>query len=71
MNIDKALIEVKIGDPSVGSGAFPLGMLTEIVKIRDNISTYILIQSNLGLIDINTLYDAEQFKRELNEYRGE
>lgn len=65
LNIDKALIEVKIADPSVGSGAFPLGMLTEIVKIRDNISTYILIQSNLGLIDINTLYDAEQFKREL------
>lgn len=38
--IDNALENIRIADPSVGSGAFPLGMLSEIVKIRDNITSY-------------------------------
>lgn len=32
--IDKLLVNVKIADPAVGSGAFPVGMMTEIVKCR-------------------------------------
>lgn len=32
--IDKLLCEVKVADPAVGSGAFPLGMLNEIVRAR-------------------------------------
>lgn len=39
-NIDKALENIKIADPAVGSGAFPLGMLSEIVKARNNITYY-------------------------------
>src|SRR5690554_946510 len=35
--IDKSLENVKVADPAVGSGAFPLGMLNEIVKARNNI----------------------------------
>lgn len=50
VEIDKALLDVKIADPAVGSGAFPLGMLNEIVKLRDNISSYIIIQEDKDII---------------------
>ena len=33
-------------DPAVGSGAFPLGMLNEIVRARQNISAYMAITMN-------------------------
>lgn len=42
-DLDKALAEVRIADPAVGSGAFPLGMLNEIVRARQNISAYMSI----------------------------
>ena len=48
-NIDRALENIKIADPAVGSGAFPLGMLNEIVKIRDILTSYMLIYNRLGL----------------------
>ncbi len=38
--IDNALENVKVVDPAVGSGAFPLGMLNEIVRARANILDY-------------------------------
>ncbi|MCC2706064.1 Eco57I restriction-modification methylase domain-containing protein [Intestinibacter bartlettii] len=38
--IDRALENVTIADPAVGSGAFPLGMLNEIVKARSIIVEY-------------------------------
>ena len=38
--IDKALENIKVADPAVGSGAFPLGILSEIVKTRNNITYY-------------------------------
>jgi len=38
--IDDALANVKVADPAVGSGAFSLGMLSEIVKARNNITHY-------------------------------
>lgn len=65
LQIDKALIDVKIADPAVGSGAFPLGMLTEIVKIRNNISNYLIIQRDLGLINLDDLYNTEHGKRDI------
>lgn len=40
--IDKALESVTVADPSVGSGAFPLGMLNEIVKARSIITEYLI-----------------------------
>lgn len=42
-DIDNALALVRIADPAVGSGAFPLGMVNEIVKARENISAYMAI----------------------------
>ncbi|MHB2155004.1 Eco57I restriction-modification methylase domain-containing protein [Calditrichota bacterium GD2] len=32
--IDKALADIRVCDPAVGSGAFPVGVMTEIVKAR-------------------------------------
>lgn len=41
-SIDEKLDSVRIADPAVGSGAFPLGILNEIVKLRNNITQYML-----------------------------
>ncbi len=38
--IDKALEEIRICDPAIGSGAFPVGMMTEIVQARHILKTY-------------------------------
>lgn len=44
--IDDLLACVRVVDPAVGSGAFPLGMLTEIVKARETITSYMTIEMN-------------------------
>lgn len=44
--IDELLAKVKVVDPAVGSGAFPLGMLNEIVKVRNIITSYMMIGLN-------------------------
>lgn len=33
-DIDRALEQITVCDPAIGSGAFPVGMLTEIVRLR-------------------------------------
>lgn len=38
--IDILLLKIKIVDPAVGSGAFPVGMMNEIVKARSVLSVY-------------------------------
>jgi len=38
--IDEKLAEITICDPAVGSGAFPVGMMTEIVRCRCALSPY-------------------------------
>ena len=38
--IDRLLKEIKIVDPAVGSGAFPVGMMNEIIKARSILSMY-------------------------------
>lgn len=64
--IDKALENIKVADPSVGSGAFPLGMLNEIVKLRDILTSYMLIYNKLGLFDRK--YPEEMIKNKRNIY---
>ena len=39
--IDHALATIRVVDPAVGSGAFPLCMINEIVKLRHAITTYL------------------------------
>ncbi len=41
--LDDILANVKVADLAVGSGAFPLGMLNEIVKARETLSAYMAI----------------------------
>jgi type I restriction-modification system DNA methylase subunit len=38
--IDETLAEITICDPAVGSGAFPVGMMTEIVRARCALTSY-------------------------------
>lgn len=51
VKIDEALKNVKVADPAVGSGAFPLGMLNEIVRARNNITEYIVRKDKEGAFD--------------------
>lgn len=44
--LDDVLANVKVADLAVGSGAFPLGMLNEIVKARETLSAYMSIGMN-------------------------
>ena len=39
--IDKKLMDIRICDPAVGSGAFPVGMMNEIIKVRSTLSPFI------------------------------
>ena len=39
--IDQLLAEIKVVDPAVGSGAFPVGMMNEIVKARSTIALFL------------------------------
>lgn len=38
--IDEKLAEITVCDPAVGSGAFPVGMMTEIVRCRSALTPY-------------------------------
>lgn len=44
--IDNLLSSIKVADLAVGSGAFPLGMLNEIVKARQVLTEYLAIEMN-------------------------
>lgn len=39
--IDDRLAAVRICDPAIGSGAFPVGLMTEIVRARETLATYL------------------------------
>jgi predicted RNA methylase len=38
--IDDALAKVRVCDPAIGSGAFPVGLMMEIVRTRNTLTTY-------------------------------
>ena len=39
--IDQKLADITVCDPAVGSGAFPVGMMSEIVRTRNVLSTFV------------------------------
>jgi type I restriction-modification system DNA methylase subunit len=39
--IDKKLADIQVCDPAIGSGAFPVGMMAEIVRVRTVLSAYL------------------------------
>lgn len=57
-DVDEALRKVRVADPAVGSGAFPLGMLNEIVRARQNISAYMAI--NMNTYNARLMYQMER-----------
>ncbi|MCD4803576.1 MAG: N-6 DNA methylase [Anaerolineales bacterium] len=42
--IDDKLAEITVCDPAVGSGAFPVGMMSEIVKIRNVLTPFLSLR---------------------------
>ncbi|MEA1979996.1 MAG: Eco57I restriction-modification methylase domain-containing protein [candidate division Zixibacteria bacterium] len=42
--IDTKLAEITVCDPAVGSGAFPVGMMSEIVKARDVLTPFLSLR---------------------------
>ena len=62
MSIDRKLIDVKICDPAIGSGAFPMGLLRELYACRKSIEIFKednaadikrhIIQNNIYGVDI-------------------
>ena len=68
--IDDKLAEITVCDPAVGSGAFPVGMMSEIVKIRNVLTPFLSLRgaqtTNQSQFDDNrTLYN---FKRQCIEH---
>ncbi len=39
--IDEKLASIRVCDPAIGSGAFPVGIMTEIVRARNVLTTYV------------------------------
>lgn len=56
--LDKLLQDIRVADPAVGSGAFPLGMLNEIVRARQNLTAY--MTTNMNSYNTRMLYLNER-----------
>lgn len=71
--IDEALKNVRVADPAVGSGAFSLGMLNEIVRARNNITEYLVKKDKTkeGIDGRGIQYGEERirYKRSLYELK--
>ena len=59
--IDEKLTDIKVCDPAVGSGAFPVGMMAEIIRTRSVLSTYIKDKSR-------TIYNFKRYCIESSLY---
>jgi hypothetical protein len=58
--IDEKLATIRICDPAVGSGAFPVGMMNEIVRTRNALTPYLSLRGAKATKQSRTIYD---FKR--------
>jgi len=54
--IDEKLADIKVCDPAIGSGAFPVGMMNEIVKARLTLNAYLCDKGKLTCQN-RTTYD--------------
>ena len=64
--IDEKLADITVCDPAVGSGAFPVGMMSEIVRVRNVLSLY--VDQASGLSDPRQDACAYKFKRRCIEH---
>ena len=58
--IDKALKNIRVCDPAIGSGAFPVGMMNEIIRARNALTPYLSLQGEETTKKHRTMYN---FKR--------
>ena len=56
--IDDRLASIRVCDPAIGSGAFPVGLMTEIVRARNTLTTY--LPHEKGRTNYNFKRDAIQ-----------
>ena len=68
--IDSALRNVKVADPAIGSGAFPLGMLNEIVKARSILTEYMLMHEYFLLEKKNEKHKYWDFEDKIRKARA-
>jgi len=61
--LDGYLANVKVCDPAVGSGAFPLGMINEIVRARDVLTAYMAMDCGFGVGNIIRRFELYNTKR--------
>jgi hypothetical protein len=55
--IDEALKNIRVCDPAVGSGAFPVGMMKEIVSARNTLTSILSLQGAEATKQSRTIYD--------------
>ncbi len=67
--IDEALANIRICDPAVGSGAFPVGMMNEIIRARSALTPFIKEGGNSAFAGKNSLKSAKG-ERESGLFRG-
>ena len=68
--LDDILANVKVADLAVGSGAFPLGMLNEIVKARETLSAYMSIGMNAFQKKTFYAYDRKPYDLKVNTIKN-
>ncbi len=68
--LDDLLATVKVADLAVGSGAFPLGMLNEIVKAREVLSAYMSIGMNAFQKKSFYAYDRKPYDLKVNTIKN-
>jgi hypothetical protein len=56
--IDDLLANIKVCDPAVGSGAFALGMLNEIVKARSALATHLNKPQDIYQLKLDTISNS-------------
>ena len=49
--IDEKLITIRVCDPAIGSGAFPVGMMSEIVRVRNVLTPHISKKEGRSIYD--------------------
>lgn len=68
--LDDLLANVRVVDLAVGSGAFPLGMLNEIVKARETLSAYMAIGMNAFQKKSFYAYDRKPYDLKVNTIKN-
>ena len=59
--IDEALKNIRVCDPAIGSGAFPVGMMNEIISARNVLTPYLSLREMEGTKQSRTIYNFKRY----------